>query len=146
MDSEPKTGIPFTATAEIDYGSHKFSAKLTFRNSGSASLEFLSPSEVKGLVFELDGEQIGAQYNGLSFTLPQSQSGIYSSARLLFSSLSGADGKKKTVLSNGDFEMSGSIEGIDYFLVFDKNSGNLKSLYVPSIDFKTEFKEFTYLY
>jgi len=139
-----KTDVPFSCTVNINQGSLNFSANLSFINSASATLEFLSPNEVKGLIFELEGEQIYAKYKGLSFSLPSSDTGVYNAARLIFSSLSSAGGKNTTVNENGDIEITDSVKGVDYALIFDKKSGSLKALKSASLGLNMDFENFVY--
>lgn len=137
------TNAPFTCTAQINYDSLLFECRLTFRNAASASLEFLEPSEVAGLVFELTSDGVSAKYKGLSFSLPDSAAN--SAANLIFSSLSSADSKTPISQSSDQFIIKGELSGKEYSLVFDSKSGELKALYADSLNFKAEFKNFKYL-
>ncbi len=139
------TNIPFTSIAEIDYGDLSLEAKLTYRNAASATLEVLSPGSLSGLIFEYNGEEVSASYNGISFALGSLNSSLPSAAKLIFSSLISAANQKNTQDAGELFLVSGSIDSTPYQLYFNKKSGYLEKFVCPSLKFTAKFKDFKFL-
>ena len=132
---------PFTCAAKIVYGDFSASADLCFKNTVSATLEFTAPQTVEGLIFSFDGETASASFNGLTFSV---NNGAGSVAELLFKSITAAKtfSAKATGSKN---EISSKVNGADFKLTFDKNSGDLLKLTVPSKDFEVNFSDFKIL-
>ena len=137
------TSLPFFCTANINAGESTFSANLSFVNSANATLEFTSPKELESLIFNLKNGEVTAEYKGLTFTLPQSDSASYNIAKLLFSSLSSPH-KNAVLNSNGDYEITDSVKGIDYTLISDGKSGNLKALNSAALNLQINFENFSF--
>lgn len=137
------TTLPFFCTANIKVGESNFSANLSFVNSANATLEFTSPAELDSLIFRLENGEITADYKGLVFTLPQNDSAHYNAAKLIFSSLSSPH-KNSVLNQSGDYEASDSIQGIDYMLIWDSKSGNLKALKSSALNLLVNFENFTF--
>lgn len=140
-----QTNIPFTCTVNFDYDSLSAQGKLTYRNAASCTFELLSPSAVEGVIFEFDGEQITAQYKGISFAILDTNAQAVTAAKLIFSSLAGAETEKNTQDDGNEFLIRGETDSVNYELRFDKISGYVKSLSAKSLNFSAEFKDFKFL-
>lgn len=143
----PTTNRPFSSNVKISYKDLAYSGFLTFRNSGSATLEITEPKNLEGLIFNLSNGELTAKYEGLDFPLDTLDAKAKTAAGMIFSALASAGTSSDIKLNEekSEFSVSGQIYSRKYDMIFDYKSGAVKSFCAPEERLSVSFENFSFL-
>lgn len=112
----------FDASVEISYDDMCYEAEMQRLSDGRWSVELTAPEAVKGLVFDINGEETEIGFKGLHFTFDTSKFPVGSVIALAVKSFDRLAPMNLAVTSGeaSDFS-SGEVEGMAYSLSLDKN-------------------------
>lgn len=143
----PTTDRPFSSSVKISYKDLSYSGFLTFRNSASATLEITEPKNLEGLIFTLSSGDLSAKYEGLDFPLDTLDARAKTAANLIFSAIASAGVSSDITVnqSKNEFSVSDKIYSNKYNMIFDRQSGAIKSFSVPDKELSVTFLNFKFL-
>lgn len=112
----------FMASVEISYDDMCYEAQLKRLSDGCWNIELTAPEAVKGLVFDVAGEETEIGFKGLHFTFDTSKFPVGSVIALAVKSFDRLAPMTLEVTEGeaSDFS-SGEVEGMAYSLSLDKN-------------------------
>ena len=128
----------------IQYGDIAAAGKLERTAAGVCRLSVREPSELSGMVFDWDGDELQLSFKGLSYSLDSSALPKAAFASVLLRCLDAASAKGALTVKNqtGDRLVCGG-QGEDgaFTLEYNSATGQIESLSIPAVRFEATFAE-----
>ncbi len=134
-------GISFTA--DVTYYNECYTCDVNVDESGIMSAEVTSPDELKGVKLKFDGENVTAEYLGLTYTLKTDTMPLGNVALSIYNAFT--DVSENSLLAerdDGNCVIENEINGEKYEFTFSP-SGLPLELKIPSKEFKVVFNNVT---
>ena len=115
----PKT---FNASAIVEFDGMTYEALLTRISDGYWRVELLQPDAVRGLVFDIAGEEMNISFKGLLFTFDSEKFPVSSVVSLITKSFDRLVPINLDIVVGDETDnASGTVDDIAYSITFDKN-------------------------
>lgn len=141
--SQQPVTMGFTCDMTGSYRGTAVAGKLTRSSVGLLTVKLSQPEDLDGVEMEWNGEKVLLRMFGLSVevdpnTIPESALGM----GILKSLDAAMQNPEAGALTEAGVKTSGSCENGTYELISDPETGYLKSLSVPSLEFTAQFTNF----
>ena len=135
----PKT---FNASAIVEFDGMTYEALLTRISDGYWRVELLQPDAVRGLVFDIAGEEMNISFKGLLFTFDSEKFPVSSVVSLITKSFDRLVPINLDVVVGDETDnASGEVDDIAYSIIFDKN-GTPLTMEFANCQMKITFESF----
>lgn len=141
--SQQPVTMGFTCDMEGSYRGTAVAGQLSRSSVGLLTVRLSQPEDLSGLEMEWNGEKVMLRMFGLSVevepdTVPESALGV-SILQSLDAAMQNPDGG---TLTDAGMKTVGSCENGSYELISDPETGHLRSLSVPALEFTARFSNF----
>ena len=118
----------------IHYGDIAAAGKLERTAAGVCRLSIREPSELSGMVFDWDGDELQLSFKGLSYSIDSNALPKAAFASVLLRCLDAASAK-------GALVCGGQGEDGAFTLEYNSATGQIESLSIPAVRFEATFAE-----
>lgn len=127
VSTEDLFAEPFTCTANITTDDLSATGTLIRYAPDSWDIEFSEPSTLSGVKLTFNGTTSEASYKGLTYSMPKTAVPVNSMLLCLASAVDSVAGSEELdcTASDGLLTVKGSVDGGDYILTLEEDSGNL---------------------
>jgi hypothetical protein len=144
VNISPTIADAFTVNAELCYDGVDSEAIITRLADGIWQAEFLSPNTLAGVILIFEGENVSANYKGLSFSVPKNALPYKIALTEFFEVTDSVADKSKIQCEkkSGKYVIDGSTDQGGYTLKLDQKSGCVSEFSMPNINLEMKLNDY----
>ncbi|MDR0919053.1 MAG: hypothetical protein LBM93_07355 [Oscillospiraceae bacterium] len=138
----PTIADTFSVNAELSYNDTVSEAIISRLAEGIWQAEFISPNTLSGVTLIFEGEDVTANYKGLSFSVPKNALPYKTALNDFIDIVDNLGGKLQCEKVDGKYVITGTTEQGEYTLKFNQKNAELSEFSMPNIKLEMKLSDY----